>query len=140
MTGRAARTALRHDGGVCAMAVDIDRFVVRLLAYRERYLRARFAELQCRSPRDEMDPHWNHRCVRMHARVLQFAARRFRAVDKCCHTRPRGRCRADCVCALGRHHSSDLQSKPDAHRVRNQGRTTLWNRQRFCKVARILSQ
>ena len=44
------------------------------------------------------------------------------------------------ACAFGRHHSSDLQSEPDGHRVRNQGRTTLWNRQRFCKVAQILSQ
>ena len=69
MTGRAARTALRHDGGVCARAVDIGRCVVGLPAYRERYLRARLAELHCRSPRDELDPHWNHRYMRMHARA-----------------------------------------------------------------------
>ena len=98
MTGRAARTALRHDGGVCARAVDIGCCVVRLLAYRERYLRAWFVDPPCRSQRDETDPHWNHACARMHARMLQFAARRFRTDGKCCRTRPRGRCRADFIC------------------------------------------
>ena len=67
MTGRAARTALRHDGGVCARAVDIGCCVVRLLAYRERYLRAGFVDPPCRSQRDETDPHWNHACARMRA-------------------------------------------------------------------------
>ena len=42
--------------------------------------------------------------------------------------------------ASGRHQSSDLQSTPHCPRVKNQGITTLWDRQGFCKVAQILSQ
>ena len=98
MTRRAARTALRHDGGVCAGAVDLGASVVRLFVCRGRYLRARSAELPRRSLRDEMVHHWNHACARMYARMLQFAARRFRADGKCCHTRLRVRCIADLVC------------------------------------------
>ena len=44
------------------------------------------------------------------------------------------------LCASGRHKPSDLQSTPHCPRVKNQGRTTLWDRQGFCKVAQILSQ
>ena len=141
MTGRAARTALRHDGGVCARAVDIGCCVVRLLAYRERYLRAWFVDPPCRSQRDAMKrTPIGIMLARACTRACCNSQRAVSAPTASAVTPAREVAAEQILYASGRHQSSDLQSTHHCHRVKNQGRTTLWDRQGVCKVAQILSQ
>jgi len=112
---------------------------VRLPAYRERYLRARGSLIR-RAAAYAMK--WTPIGI-MRARACTRACcnsqRAVSAPTASAVTPTREVAAEQILCAFGRLQPSALQSKHHCPRVRNQGRTTLWNKQGFCKVALILS-